>query len=112
MYEEAIATQERVQTIAEGLENGLGVAYALSGQRDKAIEIIDKLKSYGNSYFYWGIADVYAALGDYDSAIHWIEECYNARQDYFPWFKNYVIFEPMFNDPRFIEIINRIDYPD
>jgi adenylate cyclase len=112
MYKEAIATQERVQTIAEGYENGLGVAYALSGQRDKALEIIDKLKSYNYSYFYWGIADVYAALGEYDSAIHWIDECYNARQDYFPWFKNYVMFEPMFNDPRFIEIINRIDYPD
>jgi tetratricopeptide (TPR) repeat protein len=112
MYEEAIATQERVQTIAEGYENGLGVAYALSGQRDKALEIIDKLKSYGYSYFYWGIADVYAALGEYDSAIHWIDECYNARQDYFPWFKNYVMFQPMFNDPRFTEIINRIDYPE
>jgi len=112
MYEEAIATQERVQTIAEGYENGLGVAYALAGQRDKALEIIDKLKSYGYSYYYWGIADVYAALGDYDSAIHWIDECYNARQDYFPWFKHYVMFEPMYNDPRFIEIINRIEYPD
>jgi len=112
MHEEAIATQERVQAIAEGYENGLGVAYALAGQRDQALEIIDKLESYGYSYYYWGIADVYAALGEYDSAIHWIEECYNARQDYFPWFKNYARFEPMFNDPRFKEIINRIDYPD
>jgi len=112
MHEEAIATQERVQAIAEGYENGLGVAYALAGQRDQALEIIDKLESYGYSYYYWGIADVYAALGEIDSAIHWIEECYNARQDYFPWFKNYARFEPMFNDPRFKEIINRIDYPD
>ena len=112
MHEEAIAAQEKGLAIAPGMENGLGVAYALAGQEEKALEIADTLISYNYPWYFWGIADIYAALGDYDNAIYWIEECYNQRHDFFPWFKNYVIFQPMYNDPRFTEIINRIDYPE
>ena len=112
MHEEAIAAQEKGLAIAPGMENGLGVAYALAGQEEKALEIADTLISYNYPWYFWGIADIYAALGDYDNAIYWIEECYNQRHDFFPWFKNYVIFQPMSHDPRFIEIINRIDYPE
>jgi len=112
MHEEAIETQEKGLAISPGFENGLGVAYALAGQRDKALEIADTLISYNYPWYTWGIADIYAALGDNDQAIHWIEEAYRQRQDFFPWFKNYVMFQPLLNDPRFTEIINRIDYPE
>jgi len=111
MHEEAIATQEKGLAISPGFENGLGVAYALAGENDKALEIAETLISYNYAWYTWGIADIYTALGDYDNAVHWIEEAYNQRQDFFPWFKNYVIFQPLHNDPRFTEIINRIDYP-
>lgn len=112
MHEEAIATQQQSLATSTNFENGLGVAYALAGQRDKALETAARMESYGDGWYSWGIADIYAALGDYDKAIHWIEEAYNQRHDYFPWFKYYVTFEPLLTDPRFNEIINRIDYPE
>jgi adenylate cyclase len=114
MHEEAIASAERDLAIAPGpvSEGGLAVAYALAGRRDKALEIVDSLISYNYPGYCWPIPLIYAALGDYDEAIHWIEECYNVHHDFFPWFKNNALFQPLHNDPRFTEIINRIDYPD
>ena len=114
MHEEAIATMERVLAIAPGpgTERNFAIVYARAGQRDKAIEIVDTLISYNYSFYFWNIATIYAALGDYDEAIHWLEECYNVRHAYFPFTKYNGLFQPLYDDPRFVEIFERLDYPE
>jgi TolB-like protein/Tfp pilus assembly protein PilF len=110
-YEEAIEAHKKGLAISPGFENGLAVAYALSGQRDKALEIAIELEQYNSTWYTWALAEIYAVLGDHDKAIYWIEEAYNGRQDFVPWFKDNVLFKPLYDDPRFKEINQRLKLP-
>lgn len=112
MHNEAIETQKQGLAISPGFENGLGTAYALAGQRDKALEIIDGLEEMNLTWYTWAIAEIYAALGENDSAIFWIEKAMDGRHDFAPWFRNYALFEPLYMDPRFQELVNSIIYPE
>ena len=112
MYDEAIETHNKGLAISPGFENGLGTAYALSGQRDKALEVATRLEESNAKWDTWGIADIYATLGDIDNAIYWIEEAYKQRHDFTPWFNSYVNFRLLYDDPRFKEIVSRFNYPE
>jgi len=111
LYDEALKTHERGLAISPGFENGLGTTFALSGQREKALDIISALEETNQTWYTWAISEIFAALGENDSAIYWIEQAVNRRNDFAPWFKSYIIFEPLYGDPRFQEIVNRIPYP-
>jgi len=112
MYDEAIETHKKGAAISPTFKHALGTAYALSGQRDKALEIATALEETNVAWYAWGIAEIYANLGDFDKAIYWIEEAYRLRHDYIPWYRNYVFYEPLINDPRFKEIVQRLNYPE
>jgi tetratricopeptide (TPR) repeat protein len=111
MYDEAIETCKKGIAISPDFEHGLGVVYALAGQKDKANEVAAKLEKINSYWYTWGIAEIYSALGDYDKAIHWIEEAYKQRHDFTPWFKYNFYFKPLYNDPRFKDIVNRLNLP-
>ena len=111
MYDKAIETQKKGLAISPGFENGLAIAYALSGQKDKALEIAKELEGYNYPWYTWALAEIYAVLGDNDKAIHWIDEAVKQRQDFAPWFNSNIYFQPLFNDPRYQEIIARIGLP-
>ncbi len=112
MYSEAIETHKKGIAVSPAFEHGLGVAYARAGQKEKALEVALKLEKTNSKWYCWGIAEIYATLGDKDKAIYWIEEAYNARTDFVPWFFCDVYYKPLFDDPRFKEIINRLDLPE
>jgi TolB-like protein/Tfp pilus assembly protein PilF len=112
MYDEAIEAHNKGLAISPGFENGLAIAYARSGQRDKALEIAAGLEEINIKWYTWAIAEIYAALGDHDKAIYWIEEAYQQRHDFVPWFKYNAYFKPLYDDPRFKEIIQRLNLPE
>jgi tetratricopeptide (TPR) repeat protein len=110
--DEAIEIHEKGLAVSPGFENGLGTAFALAGQREEALEVIAELEELGWTWYTWAIAEIFTAMGEYDSAIYWVEEAVNRRHDFAPWFKVYALFEPLYEDPRFKEIVNRINYPE
>lgn len=110
--DEAIKIHEKGLAVSPGFENGLGTAYALAGQSEKALEVIAGLEELGWPWYDWAISEIFSALGEYDSAIYWIEEAMDQRHDFAPWFKVYALYEPLYQDPRFQEIVNRINYPE
>jgi len=112
MYDEAIETHKKGLAISPGFENGLGVAYAVSGQREKALEVAAELEETNYPWYTWGIAEIYATLGDTDKAIYWIEKASEQRHDFTPWFNSYVNFKSLFEDPRFKEVIQRLNLPE
>jgi serine/threonine-protein kinase len=112
MYDEAIEIHKKGAAISPTFKHALGTAYALSGQRDMALKIATALEETNVAWYAWGIAEIYANLGDVDKAIYWIEEAYRLRHDYIPWYRNYVFYEPLINDPRFKEIVQRLNYPE
>jgi tetratricopeptide (TPR) repeat protein len=111
-YNEAIEAHKKGIAVSPDFEHGLGIAYARAGQKDKALEVASKLEKTNNSWYAWGIAEIYATLGDKDKAIYWIEEAYKQRTNFVPWFNSDAYFRPLYNDPRFKEIMSRLNFPE
>jgi hypothetical protein len=57
------------------------------------------------------IAIVYAALGDYDVAFEWLEKAFQNRYRVILWIKSIPEFDPMRNDPRFADLLRRMNLP-
>ncbi len=110
MFDKAFKTFAKLPP-SSGFESGLGIAYAKAGKKNEALKLIDGMKKMNSYWYTWAIADVYSALGDKDNAIYWIDQAYKQKHDFFPWFRTNPYFKELFNDPRFIEITGRIDYP-
>ncbi len=112
MYYEAIETHKKSLAISPGYESGLGIAYARAGQRDKALEVVSGMEKNRDYWWYaWGLAEVYATLGETEKAIDCLEIVYKNHGDFIPWMKADFYFKPLFNEPRFIEMANRLKLP-
>ncbi len=111
-HKEAIEIQKKVYESNSGFESGLGVAYALAAQRDKALEIAGEIEKQSTAWSAWGLAEIHAALGDNDIAIHWFEEMYRLRQDFTPWIRVNPHYKNLHDYPRYKAINNRLNLPE
>ena len=86
----------------------LGAAYAGTGQRDKAVEILKQLRS-GKIYASPGELPVLLiALGDNDGAFASLEKAYAEHDLQLKFLKVDTSFDPIRNDPRFIDLVRRV----
>lgn len=110
---EAIEIQKGIYKSGKGgFSSGLGVAYALAGETDKALEIAVDLEKLNTRWITYGLAEIYSALGNNDRAIYWLEEAYRQRHDFVPWIRVNPHFGNLHNDSRFKNIITRLNLPD
>ena len=58
------------------------------------------------------LAALYAAIGDADMAVHYLEQAYSERNPRLTWIKSSVDWEPLHNDPRYHDLIRRMNLPD
>ncbi|MCI0561037.1 MAG: hypothetical protein MN733_21330, partial [Nitrososphaera sp.] len=115
MYNQAIA---EFQTSLESEVNMsrlalLGHAYALAGKHREAQQVLRKLKAmprerYISPYY---MALIYAGLGQNDEAFDWLE---NAYRDRF-WMLAFTKVDPRLDglrsDPRFQDLLRRLNFP-
>jgi len=91
----------------------LGYAYGMSGQKEKAKEILDYLLEKNKTTFVppYMIATVYMGLGDVENTLDWLEKDYEVGgQGLFFWgLKRDLKFESIKNEPRFIALLNKIN---
>ena len=86
----------------------LAYAYAVSGRKEEAREILTSLKNPSGQVFSNApeIALAYAGLGDRDKSLTWLEEAYSQR------FNPGVMLRPGFDslrsDPRFESLLLRV----
>ncbi|MDP4224027.1 MAG: hypothetical protein Q8868_12020 [Bacteroidota bacterium] len=112
MYYEAIEAHKKGIAISPDYLDGLGVAYARAGQKDKALEVVKELEKCMDSW--WcasGVAEIYSALGEKDKAIDALEVEYKLGGDFAPYIPASWIFKPLFNEPRFKELVSRFNFP-
>ncbi len=113
MYYEAIETHKKGLAISPGYESGLAIAYARADQKEKALEVVAEMEKNRNYWWYaWGLAETYSVLGEKDKAIDCLEIVYNNRGDFIPWMKADFYLKSLFNEPRFIEIAERLNLPE
>jgi TolB-like protein/Flp pilus assembly protein TadD len=89
-------------------------AYAKSGQRQKAEDIISKIKEIEKTRYvmnYW-VAIVYVALGDKDAAFAELEKAYRANDWFISRLKVDPFMDSLRDDPRFKDLLKRMNLAD
>ena len=88
--------------------------YALTGETEEAQKILDELISRSKSEFISGMFLFIAAyaLKQYELAFEFLEKSFEQRDGTLPGCRAWPGFAPMKNDPRFQEIIKRMNFPE
>jgi len=91
----------------------LAHAYGVAGNKAEAKKILDQLKeqslrSYVSSY---SIAEVCLALGDRNQAFAWLDKAYEERARALVMLKVEPKVDPLRSDPRFQDLLRRMNFP-
>ncbi len=113
MYSQAIGEYQKLMSLSGDREGAaaLGEAYARLGyraalrQQIKAIEVLVTRSVYSP----WDMGGVHAFLGDKDQAFAWLERAYRERTSRLPWIKVDPRFDPLRSDPRFQDLLRRMN---
>jgi serine/threonine-protein kinase len=120
MYEEAIPI---LQELAAGSQDQpyalahwfaiLGRTYALAGEREKALEMLARMKeiSKDSPVDSISMAMIHTALGEEDEAIEWLEKFYEERNPR-PFILRIPYLDPLRDNPRFQDILRRMNFPE
>jgi len=96
----------------DGIRPLLAQFLALKGDHDAARrELTEGALRVGGANFdvaYW-VASVYCLLGDKEQALGWLEKAVALGNENKPWFESDPRWEPLREDPRFVELMRRID---
>jgi len=117
MYPEAVATIEKAVSLAGRTPRFvtlLGRAYALSGRKDEAETLLKELQERATSEYVLPryFAEVYASLGNTDEAFRWLEKGYQERNWGTLFLRISPRWDPLWSDPRFDDLIQRMDFPE
>jgi len=108
--EEALVAFRKAADASPRWSWGFPQGLAFAGRKDEARAIAEKLES-AEFPDPWGLAEVYTALGDHDRALKWVEYGYEIRRDWIPWVKANAFLAPLRTEPRFREVLRRLDLP-
>ena len=114
MYAESLLISEKSSQSGLPVEGQAGYAYAKSGQRRRAEELITRLKQYEKTRYvnnYW-IAIIYAALEERDAAFAELEKAYQQHDWFLPRLSVDPFMDNLRDDPRFKEMVKRIGLPE
>ena len=111
-YEEAIAAHKKAAAISPEWDLGLGEDYALAGREDEAREALASMEENLTTWKTYYIARGYLALGDMGGTFKWLEAAYEEpHHPYIPWIRNFVTYDPLRDDPRFQDLLTRMNLP-
>ena len=114
MYREAVTELQRARDLwgeNPRVISTLGRAYALSGNRVAAEQILEDLKraSQDESFPPVAMATIYVGLGERDLALEWLEKAVEQPGEHQFWFAANPFFDPLRSDPRFDELLERMN---
>lgn len=108
-YAEAVAEYERVLMIPAAADRATGLAYtlAITGESEKARQLLNKLRKqplYLNDY---NVAVVHIGLGEKDEAFRWLETAFENRSWWLAYLKVDPLLDRIRDDARFPELLRR-----
>jgi len=89
--------------------------YAILGEEDKALAIVEKWESFAQETHRYNIAGtlglIFAELRDADRAMHWLTR---SREAHSMWmlFLDYEEFDFLHDDPRFVALVRELNLPE
>jgi tetratricopeptide (TPR) repeat protein len=116
MFKEAIAEHEKAVALLPEIPlylGHLGNTYGLAGKKTQALKVIEQLKEQSKRKYVapYDIALVYIGLGDKDQAFAWLEKGYQAHSNDMSNLKADPTFDPLRSDPRFQDLLRRMNFP-
>lgn len=113
-YAEALAIAEPTLNSENPFLSDAAIAYAKTGQRAKAMAIIDRLKEAEKTRYVMNYlaASMYGALGDKDAAFAELEKAYQNRDWFLQRIKVDPMMDPLRDDPRFDSMVKRLKFPE
>jgi serine/threonine-protein kinase len=110
LWDEAIASCNRYT--GHKIPEYCGSVYALAGHRDQALERLQFCSTETDANPLC-MAGIHAGLGEIDEAIAWIETAFEERGVWLlPWMRTPVLTENLRDDPRFQDIMRRMNLPE
>jgi TolB-like protein/Tfp pilus assembly protein PilF len=113
-YDEAIAaiqkSMERTGYLPFAISH-LGFAYSLRGDRAKARKVLREAEEHFQELGFPStvLAGIHAGLGNRDKFFECLYRAYEERSPVLPWLKIYPEYDPMRSDPRYDELLRRLD---
>ncbi len=109
-YEEAFENYERLAEMAPPWKWALGSAYARAGRTEEARRLLAELEAQEVTPWnaFW-LATMHTALGNRDEAFRWLN--YDRPHAWIPWVRVLTWFEPLRDDPRFDDLLRRMNLP-
>jgi len=91
----------------------LAVLYAQSGRRQDALAILEETQTLERTTYIppTDIAQIQGALGNLDEAFFWLDRAIEVRDADLFMLKVAPVWDPIRGDPRFNELVKRLDYP-
>jgi len=114
MFTEAISNMKQAVTLSpynQELSMMLGHAYAKAGKAAEARQILDNLHRLAEKQYIqpYGFALIHVGLGENDAALRWLEKAYQDRNGWMPFLQVEPRFDPLRSDPRFQDLLRRMN---
>ena len=92
---------------------GMVCANASSGRKEKARKLLEELKSWAESTYIspYLLAHGCTGIGEKDEAFVWLEKAYEERSSWMAFLKCDPLLDPLRPDPRFKDLLRRMNFP-
>jgi TolB-like protein/Tfp pilus assembly protein PilF len=92
----------------------LGQALAVSGDKDKAITVLEELQRWSQRHngAAFHMARIHAAFGEKERAFAWLDTAYEERSFFLSWLKVEPELDPLRSDPFFKRMMERLAFPN
>jgi len=108
----AIAEFQRSKIVVTGAwyQGLLGYAYAISGDRPKAEQILRELEQMAKRQYVstTAFADIHLGLGEKEKALDWLEKSYQDQESACWYLKVDPIYDSVRNEPRFQALVQKV----
>jgi len=116
MYKEALPPTQQAATLTRGAALALanvGYVRARLGQREEARRVLQQLAAASKERYTPGLAFaiVHVGLGENDQALNWLEKAYEERFNRLAYLRREPVWDPLRPDPRFTDLLRRINLP-
>jgi TolB-like protein/DNA-binding winged helix-turn-helix (wHTH) protein/Flp pilus assembly protein TadD len=116
MYEPSITELQKAVYLSGGAAvfvTNLGHVYAVAGQRDDALRILEQLDRDHHHHYLnpYGKGQIYSALRELDEAFHWFDVAFRDRSAWMAVIKADPLLDVLRSDPRYHDLLHRMNFP-
>jgi len=109
MFEEAMTAGQKTGEFAVLMST---LTHAMAGRKKQAQNMLGELTKEWGARMPTFIGAVYAHLGEKDKAFEWLQKGYEQRDFFIHQLKVEPVFDPFRSDPRFQDLLRRMNFPE